>query len=130
MPDVVEGVVAVLSGPSVQLLRPALQPELLMGDGFLPRLIPSVGIAPYGGIFTLQTVPAGLGHEAGPFPRYELPLLTLTTFGRLANTVQVELRKTDVFVAEQLVRWDPREIGSIAFHVLPFTSFAFSYLYL
>lgn len=130
MPDFTQAVAQTLANPPLQLLRPALQPELLTGEGQLPRWRPPEVGPTYGWIATCVEIPPRLGHSSGSRPIYVDALVTWYVTNRLQSGYEAPVSVMLQVQPEQLFAINNLLGANIRYSVLPGVVVGFSYLYL
>lgn len=129
MVDLTTPVSEAILHPPLTVLTPFLQPELLSGNGTLPRwLLGEVGHPIHGVLFTVHTLPPYLGHTTGPFPEYFLPLAKIYYYAYLRTAATV-ISAVDEMHREELV-WLRDNLGgpTVGYSVLPGVVLSWSYL--
>lgn len=128
MPDLIRPIADAYLNPPLQFLTPFLQPELLQGQGSLPRWALAENNFRHGAVFTLNEVPPNLSRTFQLHPIWRLPLMTIyyNAFLRTSTTV---VSRADEMHGEELV-WLADNLGgpSIDYDILPGVKIAWSYL--
>lgn len=129
MPDLTTPISQALLHPPLTVLSPFLQPELLQGNGSLPRwLLGEVGHPIHGVLFTLNEVPPQLGRTFGAHPEWILPLAKIYYHAYLRTAVTV-ISRVDEMHGEELL-WLADNLGgpTVEYNCLPGVKLAWSYL--
>jgi len=128
MPDIVQPVSELLQQFALLFLTPQLQPEVLEGDGNLPRYDIAVAPLNYGIYLTEIEIPPNLGRTAAIEPDYFETLAKLSFRSRFATQQLVTVERVYVNHLPALIRIPNLAHAQCMYEILPGVRMSFSYL--